>query len=154
MRNPNSDKDCLGATQSQIYSLFDEVLFKALAPPFPKMELLQFDGCLKGDEVKVKLHFGLFTQHWDSLITESGSDTQKSFFIDEGTRLPFFLKSWKHTHLIRQAGEDVFIEDNIDLKWSSPFWSVFVYPGLYLSFLYRKPVYRRYFSKNERKFPH
>lgn len=143
-----------GANQIQIYSLFNEALFKALAPPFPKMQVLKFDGCRKGDEVQVKLHFGLFAQRWDSIITESGSDEQKSFFIDEGTRLPFFLKSWKHTHIIRQAGEDVIIEDNIDLKWSSPIWATLIFPGLYLSFLYRKPIYRKYFSRSGRKFPH
>lgn len=142
------------ANHSAVFSLFNESLFKALAPPFPPFRLMRFDGCKKGDRVELELNFLLFKQQWNSLITEDGVSKDVSYFVDEGTRLPFFLRSWKHRHLIKQKNQDVIIEDEIHAEFSSALWKILFFPGLYLSFAYRKPVYRRFFSKILHKSRH
>jgi ligand-binding SRPBCC domain-containing protein len=131
----------------EVFSLFDEKLFSALAPPFPPFKLQRFDGCKTGDEVHIVLGAGSFKQLWHSLIIDNQESSKESYFVDEGKILPFFLKTWLHKHIIKQEGKDVIIVDDIQLSWTSPLWKVLIYPGLYLSFLYRKPVYKSYFSK-------
>jgi ligand-binding SRPBCC domain-containing protein len=130
-----------------VFLLFDEALFKALAPPFPPFTLQRFDGCETGNEVHILLGAGPFKQAWHSIIIQHQVDEKEAFFIDEGKILPFFLRTWVHKHQIIQDGEDVVIVDDIKFTWSSPVWFILIYPGLYLSFLYRKPIYKRYFAK-------
>ena len=102
---------------------FNATLFKKLSPPFPKVNLLRFDGCSKGDQVQLELNFILFKQRWFSLITFDNTDTERFEFIDEGTVLPFFLKEWKHHHIIEYKGEaSCKVIDSI--RYKSPFMSV------------------------------
>ncbi|MDB5261041.1 MAG: hypothetical protein JWQ14_322, partial [Adhaeribacter sp.] len=74
-----------------VFKGFDEALFLALAPPFPKFKLLRFDGSQPGDTVAIELNFGLFCQTWTSLITQSQITDQEAWFIDEGQQLPWPL---------------------------------------------------------------
>ncbi|MCH7413129.1 hypothetical protein MM213_06520 [Belliella sp. R4-6] len=126
---------------------FDETLFKKLSPPFPPVKLLRFDGSSKGDLVTLELNFIFFKQKWTSEITEDRTDEQEFYFIDEGTVLPFFLKSWRHKHRIIKSGEGSIIRDEI--SYSGPFglMTLLLYPALYLQFLYRKPIYKKLFKK-------
>ncbi len=133
------------ANYLRVFAQFDKALFEALAPPFPKPNLLRFDGSKQGDEVHIQLvlPFGI-KQDWVSVITEDSHNEQAAWFIDEGEKLPFFLTTWKHRHLIQKKTENsCYIID--DITFTSPFgW--LLYPVLYLQFLYRKPIYRRYFA--------
>ena len=125
---------------------FTSELFLKLNPPFLPVVLRQFDGCKKGDKVWLELNFFLFKQTWESLITES-TDLEKEFsFTDEGVILPFFLKSWKHHHLVIRENGISFIVDDIYFKTPSVVTNYLLYPFLYLQFLYRKPVYRKFFN--------
>lgn len=126
---------------------FTKDLFLKLNPPFPPVKLLQFGGCKKGDQVELELNFIFFKQRWLSDITEDGSNAQEIYFIDEGVKLPFFLKTWKHRHrLINQNGQCLIVDD---IQFTTPLWlmNYLLYPALYLQFLYRKPIYRRIFGK-------
>ncbi|MCH7397660.1 hypothetical protein MM236_06655 [Belliella sp. DSM 107340] len=126
---------------------FDETLFTKLSPPFPPVKLLRFDGSSKGDLVTLELNFIFFKQKWTSEITEDRTDEKEFYFIDEGTALPFFLKSWRHKHRIIKSGDSSIIRDEI--SYSGPFrlMTVLLYPALYLQFLYRKPIYKKLFKK-------
>lgn len=126
---------------------FTEKLFNKLAPPFPPFTLNRFDGCEKGDKVELTLNFLLFKQQWNSEIISHGETESKSFFIDKGTKLPFFLSFWEHHHIIEQHGTDVSIIDDIRFTIKPKLAFPFIYPGLYLVFLYRKPIYKKFFSK-------
>lgn len=131
----------------QVKEGFTEDLFKALNPPFPPVKLEKFDGCKKGDQVVLELNFILFKQRWVSDIIDHKTDDQKFEFIDEGVALPFFLKSWRHHHLVIKNGDNTSqIVDDITFK--SPFilFDLLLYPALYFQFLYRKPVYKRLFK--------
>jgi ligand-binding SRPBCC domain-containing protein len=129
-----------------VWEGFDEALFLQLAPPLPRIRLLQFDGCLRGNEVRVELNFVFFKQEWISLITEQGQNETEIWFVDEGEKLPFFLRAWRHRHRILRVGSGSQIVDEIEYR--SPLWllDVLLYPSLWLQFAYRKPIYRRVFS--------
>jgi ligand-binding SRPBCC domain-containing protein len=131
----------------QVAAKFDENLFSALNPPFPPVKLLRFDGSRKGDEVHLELNFLLFKQVWKSLIVENGEKEGEVYFIDKGIKLPFFLSCWQHRHIIRQQGEYTAIIDDIQFKTPFFLFDFLMYPVLYGQFLYRKPVYKTYFSK-------
>lgn len=130
----------------RVWAGFDENLFKHLAPPFPPVRVLRFDGCLRGDVVSLQLNFLLFKQQWTSLITEQQSSQQEIFFVDEGTKLPFFLRYWRHKHrLIKVSDTETVIADEIEFKTPSLFTDYLVYPILWAQFVYRKPIYKRVF---------
>ena len=126
---------------------FNENLFKALNPPFPPVKLKRFDGSRKGDIVELELNFILFRQVWRSEIVDDGKTNQEWYFIDEGVKLPFFLRYWRHHHRVVRQGEGSQIID--DIRFRSPFWlmDLLLYPVLALQFLYRKPVYKKVFAK-------
>jgi ligand-binding SRPBCC domain-containing protein len=128
----------------EVFKRFDKELFLKLAPPFPPIKLLRFDGCQKGDWVKVQLNFIFFKQNWESYITENEQNESEIYFVDEGKKLPFFLRYWHHKHLIVcQNEQQSWIID--DITYHSPFklLDYLLYPMMYLQFVYRKPIYRK-----------
>ena len=130
-----------------VKSGFTQDLFLALNPPFPKVKLLQFDGCEKDDIVCLELNFIFFKQVWKSIITEDETNKKEFRFIDEGTKLPFFFKYWKHHHRVISDGKGAKIVDDIVFKTPLLIPEFLMYPALYLQFLYRKPVYKKFFKK-------
>ena len=133
-------------TKEAVFAGFDRKLFLQLAPPFPKLNLVRFDGCTKENEVHLETDFILFKQKWISLIVENGSSENEIYFIDEGTTLPFPLKTWQHKHIVRQTENTVEIEDNIVFSTKNKVADILIYLPLYLLFAYRKPVYKRFFK--------
>ncbi|WP_460975862.1 SRPBCC family protein [Spirosoma knui] len=141
-------KTQVNTSLSIVWSGFDRALFSQLSPPFPPVEVVRFDGCLQGDVVHLRLNFGVFRQDWISLITDQQRTDSEIFFIDEGTRLPFFLRYWRHRHrLIRDESDKTILID--DITYRTPFWltDYLFYPIMWLLFAYRKPIYRRVFNK-------
>ncbi len=131
-----------------VWNGFNESLFTKLAPPFPPVKLLRFDGSEEGDEVHLELNFIFFKQTWVSIITENIKTEKEIYFIDKGIKLPFFLNFWQHKHRIVKAvdmkrGIYSLIIDEIE--FGSPF-GILLYPILFLQFLYRKPIYKKIFS--------
>jgi ligand-binding SRPBCC domain-containing protein len=126
---------------------FNADLFKALNPPFPPVKLLRFDGSSRGDLVSLELNFILFKQVWTSEITADHLDEKEFYFIDEGIKLPFFLKKWRHKHLLISCGKDkTLIVDEINYSGPNLLLSLLIYPVLYLQFSLRNPVYKKVFS--------
>lgn len=132
----------------KVFEQFDENLFNALKPPFPPMELQRFDGSRKGDEVHMLLNFIFFKQNWNAKIIEDGEKENELYFIDVGSKLPFFLKDWQHYHSIQklETGKSVIIDD-IDFKTPFILLDYLMYPAMYFQFWMRQPVYKKYFQK-------
>ncbi|MEM7550481.1 MAG: hypothetical protein AAF363_12440 [Bacteroidota bacterium] len=130
----------------QVVDGFNEELFMSLNPPFPPVDLKRFDGCKKGDFVELKLNFLLFKQIWKSEITEDVEKEGYFHFVDVGIKLPFFLKKWKHKHVIKKSNGGAIIEDNITFNTPFILTDFVMYPALYLQFLYRKPIYKKIFK--------
>ncbi len=137
------------ASKEDVKKGFTEELFMSLNPPFPPVELLRFDGCKKGDTVALKLNFFVLRQHWISVITKENEDEKEWFFIDKGVDLPFFLKRWRHKHIVLNVGSGSAIKDHISYSTGYLFSDLLMYPVLYLQFLYRKPIYRKKFRKHQ-----
>ncbi len=130
------------SSHSDVFKSFDEKLFVALKPPLLPMNLLRFDGCEIGDQVHIDLGFKI----WISLITERVESLEESFFVDEGSQLPFPLRAWRHQHLIKKNGDHTLIIDNINFSSGFSLLDYAIYPFLYFMFWLRKPVYRKFFG--------
>ncbi|MBC6991835.1 SRPBCC family protein [Hymenobacter sp. BT491] len=134
----------------QVFMGFTRDLFLRLAPPFPTMRLLRFDGCTPGDRVEIELLVGPARFRWTSLITEAGQLPDGSmYFIDEGQELPRPLRYWRHRHLIEHnpVRSGSIIVDDITYRTSSRLLDLLIYPLMWAQFAYRKPIYRRTFAR-------
>lgn len=129
----------------KVKSGFTEELFLSLNPPFPPVKLLEFGGCQTGDVVSLQLNFILFKQTWTSHIIEDGKSEQQWHFVDQGVKLPFFLKSWTHRHVVRKGVKGSVIMDDITYTTGTLITDLLMYPVLLGQFLYRKPVYKKIF---------
>ncbi len=129
-----------------VWANFNAALFKKLSPPFPPSRLLRFDGSMPGDEVHIELNFLFFKQVWVSRITDQRQTPDEIYFVDEGVKLPFFLRAWHHKHRIVRRDEGSIIIEEIDFKTPSILTDWLFYPILYGQFRYRKPVYKREFT--------
>ena len=133
----------------EVFEGFDEKLFIKLAPPFPKVSLQRFDGSNIGNKVIIKLHFIFFSQIWESEITDKKEEENEIFFVDEGIKLPFFLKKWKHKHIIKQDENNInksLIIDDIYFQTPFKLFNFIMFPAIWLQFAYRKPIYKRFFN--------
>jgi ligand-binding SRPBCC domain-containing protein len=139
---------------TDVWSGFNQSLFIKLAPPFIPFQLLRFDGCRKGDEVHIELSFFVKKQTWISVITENKTTENEIYFIDEGKQLPFFLSSWRHQHIIKSADGQTAIIDKIEFQSHNPIATILLYPFLFMQFYYRKPIYKKIFTKNQAKNEH
>ena len=131
-----------------VWAGFDRSLFDQLSPPFPPVDVVRFDGCRPGDVVHLRLNFLLFRQDWTSLITDQQTSPDEIYFIDQGTRLPFFLTYWQHRHrLLRDPAGGTVIVDDVTFRTPLRLTDYLMYPLLWLQFAYRKPIYRRVFRE-------
>ena len=124
-----------------IQKRFDADLFRYLLPP--GAQLIEYGGSNKGDIVHLKLPVA---GEWVSEITEEGASADTCYFIDEGRKLPFPLKEWRHKHILHRAGKSTIIEDNMNFSTGKIITDILFYPVLYLSFLPRVWQYKRYFK--------
>ncbi len=90
----------VAGTPAEVFARFSEELFEALAPRFPKLTVLCYDGNQPGDVVHLKLSFGLWSQEWISKISQLDESPEKIRMVDIGVVLPFPLKTWTHHHRI------------------------------------------------------
>ena len=133
---------------ARVLAGFTEALFRALAPPFPRLKLLRYDGCQTDDIVEIELNALVARPRWTSLITDHGALPDGTrFFVDEGQRLPAPLRQWRHRHLIAPApgGGSVIVED-ITYGTGRAWLDRLIYPAMWAQFALRGPVYRRWFG--------
>ena len=134
-------KSKVQADLETVYRRFDADLFTYLLPP--GAQLLAFGGSKKGDIVHLKLPLA---GEWISEITEDGASEHQCYFIDEGRKLPFPLKTWRHKHILHGSGSETIIEDNMTFLTGNALLNVLFYPVLFLAFLPRVWQYKRYFK--------
>jgi ligand-binding SRPBCC domain-containing protein len=139
-----------------VWAGFNLSLFERLAPPFPPVRVLRFDGCQTGDVVSLELNFIFFRQRWtshiiDQRIEPGGSQPAEIYFIDQGVELPFFLRTWHHKHRLIEHGSGTIIADEITYQTPYRLLDYLTYPLLWIQFAYRKPIYKRTFRPLENK---
>jgi ligand-binding SRPBCC domain-containing protein len=135
-------------TPRSVFAGFDRALFLRLAPPGVRLTLHQFDEPLAtGGVVHLEVRFfGLLRQEWYNRITALQTSDTLCDFVDEGERLPFPLRQWRHHHIIRQGTQGTEIVDDITYHSPNRVLDVLMFPFVYAQFWYRKPVYRKYFA--------
>ncbi|GAB2800318.1 hypothetical protein GCM10027275_52910 [Rhabdobacter roseus] len=136
----------VAAPLARVWRGFDATLFQKLSPPFPPVRLLRFDGSQRGDVVSLELNFLFFKQRWISEITEQAEVPDEIYFVDQGTRLPFFLTYWRHKHRLIRHGQGTLIRDEIEYRTPLRVLDYLLYPLLYAQFAYRKPIYKKVFD--------
>jgi len=129
-----------------VFQGFGPELFKALNPPWMPMKLIRFDGCTTGDRVILQPGIPPLSFTWISKITEHGKSESGIWFVDEGEKLPFFLKKWRHVHYIADYKDYSIIIDDIQFSFTSPLF-IPLYPLMFMQFHYRKGAYRRFFAR-------
>ena len=134
-------KSKVKAELTTVSKRFDAELFTYLLPP--GAQLIAFGGSKKGDIVHLKLPLA---GEWISEITENGTTADKHYFIDEGRKLPFPLKEWRHKHILHRSGKETIIEDNMTYSLGNSILNVLFYPILLLAFLPRTWQYKKYFK--------
>lgn len=132
---------------AQVWEQFDAQLLMQLSPPFPPVKLISF-GQKIGEKVTLELDFFIKRQIWVSKITDFYLTVDEIYFVDEGEQLPFFLSYWKHKHRIIKKGSGSQIIDEIEFRTPTILTDYIFYPILYLQFLYRKPIYRKFFKNH------
>jgi ligand-binding SRPBCC domain-containing protein len=130
-----------------VFHAFDEQLFRKLAPPYPRLKLLRFDGSAPGDVVEVELQTGIRSFRWASLITEREITDRAAWFVDEGQEVPPPLRTWRHKHLVTQHGSGAIIHDIIEYSTGYKVLDVMLYPFMLAAFGMRKPVYKKVFRQ-------
>lgn len=137
----------INAHHESVRKRFDESLFRVLAPPFPKMNLIEFGGIELDMKTHLVLDFLLFKDEWISVVTATKSSDDAFYFVDEGTKLPFFLRRWYHKHhIIRVSDQESIIQDCIHFQTPYLLLDILMYPAMFLQFLWRKPIYKRFFN--------
>jgi len=131
-----------------IMEQFDRKLFEALKPKQGKMEIVKFTGSKKGDLVHLRFLSPIKTE-WISKIVADGIDEKEAFFIDEGVTLPFPLSFWRHEHIVQKITHNTsYIIDDMTFKGVNIFFTLLLYPALYIAFYPRKKIYRSYFKRS------
>lgn len=133
-------------SRSKVWSAFNRELFLALAPPYPKVELLRFDGCSVNDEVHLLLKLGFAQLPWNARIVDEGSTETTTYFIDKGIVLPFPLQRWVHVHLIEDSSCGCTITDEVTFTSGNGLVDLLIYPFLFPTIYFRKFIYRRIFK--------
>lgn len=139
-------KTAVGQHYKTVFDAFDEKLFQKLAPPYPRVTLLRFDGSKPGDIVEIEMQTGLKTFRWTSLIVALSITEKEAYFIDEGQILPPPLKQWRHKHLVEATGTGAVIHDIITYSTGNKLLDLFLYPFMLAQFSYRKPIYKKVFK--------
>jgi ligand-binding SRPBCC domain-containing protein len=132
-----------------VFNAFDERLFRKLAPSYPKLKLLRFDGSEPGDMIEIEMQTGVKNFLWTSLITEKNVTDTEAYFVDRGQQLPPPLKDWEHKHLITKNGTGAIIHDIITYSTGSTLLDLILYPVMHLQFGMRAPIYKQEFGNDK-----
>lgn len=131
---------------ADVTAQFNQNLFLALAPAFPKLSLTRYEGQRTGDEIDITLDFGLWKSRWLARILSSWQDAKTWGFIDEGTVLPFPFTYWHHKHLVEAQGDSACLVIDAVHFAAGPYWlSVCMRPIVVGMLQGREPQYKRYF---------
>lgn len=133
----------------KVFSGFDHSLLLKLSPPGFRVQLLKADPPeMAGGRIALKVTIlGLIHQDWENEFSQYEIGESECHFVDEGRKMPFPIKRWRHDHRVQRDGDHARIVD--DVTYSSGLLVVdwLLYPVMWMQFAYRRPIYRRHFGK-------
>jgi len=135
----------------KIFAGFGLELFRRLNFPLTPLQVIRFDGCILHGITHVKIGIPPLAVEWIGLNTELQQQTDEIFFVDEGQKLPFFLRYWRHKHriILTAPGQSV-IRDEVEFRSAGKLAEMLLYPLLWMQFAWRIPIYRKYFTSPRR----
>ena len=140
-------KSVVKCNYEKVSTDFSSDLFGYLLPPKFVASLVAYEGSTPGSKVHIRFKLP-WPSDWISIIKSETKDAGKYVFVDEGEKLPFGLKSWRHIHSVVKVDEDhTQIIDDMSFSVGNKIFDYFVFPVLYLSFYPRKKLYKKYFEK-------
>ena len=130
---------------AEVFAGFNRELFEYLMPPSFLAVADVYQGEDPGCRVRVRFKWPIASV-MEVEIVERQLQNNESYFVDEGRKLPFPLKKWRHKHWVKCAGEGhSIIVDDIEFDGGYFWMNLLLYPVLYLAFYLRKPKYQSYF---------
>jgi ligand-binding SRPBCC domain-containing protein len=133
-----------------VFLRFNHSLLLQLTPPGMRMELLEFQDPQEPNgkiEMRVTI-LGLIKQEWENAFSDYELGEAECHFVDQGVKMPFPIRLWRHDHRVLADGPDQAII-NDDVTFGSGFFLMdwMLFPILWLQFRYRRPIYRRVFGR-------
>lgn len=130
-----------------IKNKFDKELFIYLSPDIIPFKLKRFDGCRLNDEIHILLGMAVIKQEWISIITDEKEADHGWYFVDEGKKLPWPLKTWKHVHRVDRLGDqESRIVDDITYDCGNEILNRLMKPFLWSVFVIRPGRYHKFFQ--------
>ncbi|MFM6948886.1 MAG: SRPBCC family protein [Aquirufa sp.] len=140
----------INSTIDLVWKQFDKDLLEKLSPPFPLIRISTFDGCNVNDNVVIEMNFLLYKTSWSSLIIENQTSESEKYFIDQGIKMPFGLKYWKHKHGLKMINDhQTAIIDSIEFQTNYRILDYILFPLFYGMILYRIPLYKKLLSTKQ-----
>lgn len=133
--------------QKEVFEKFTKELLLFVSMPYPRFKLIHFNGSSVGSVVEAELDMIIKKVKWVSVVTEHEVQSEKSWFVDEGTVMPFGMIYWRHKHLVEQRNDGAYIIDDLTFHGNNFFKSLMLYFMFIPAFYYRKPRYKMYFKK-------
>lgn len=130
-----------------IFSLFNKDMFYFLTKNGP-VHPTRYDG----DDIGSEIHLDMllpWKDKWVSIITDRVLKEDMCFFVDEGKKLPFGIKTWRHEHIVQKESDGVKILDEIEFSSGNWLLDRFWYISFLPQFLARKKQYKQYLNRYE-----
>ncbi len=130
------------AKAKDIIKSFDVDFFLKLSPPFLDVEVNQFDGYKTEDSIKITTNFLGYYQFWHNQVIDYFETDKEVSFIEQAIETPFPVTSWQHKHKIIQIDDEhCYIIDDVEYSCINFFFENMIYPAVFLTMYYRRPVY-------------
>ena len=130
-----------------VYSVFDFRLLAALSPPMMKPEAKLYEGNKHGDQLHFLIRTPIGRFPWKGKVTEENISENEIYFVDEGIEMAFGMRAWKHKHRLIKTNEGTLIRDEVFFDTKNPVLKYVLLPGVWMQFLYRKPLYEKIVKK-------
>ena len=130
-----------------VYRVFDFRLLAKLSPPFMKPEAKLYEGNKPGHQLYFIIHTPIGGYPWKGKVTEENISENEIYFVDEGIDMAFGMSAWKHKHRLIKTDTGTLVRDEVYFDTKNPLWKYVLLPGVWLQFLYRKPLYEKIVKK-------
>lgn len=132
----------------EIMSKFTQDLLLDLTPPFMDIEITQFDGNKKDDEIHIVASILGSYQSWVNIIKEAKETEDEVYFVDEAKEMPSPFTYWRHTHKVKRLNDTHSeIIDEVIFDTQNSILDLIMYPIVYSLMYYRKPIYMDKFNE-------
>jgi ligand-binding SRPBCC domain-containing protein len=133
------------STFQKVVDGFNRQLLESLSPDLMQLRILRYDGQKTGDCFTMQMGPPLLNIRWEGRVTAAGQTPATFWFEDEGLKLPFPLKAWRHRHVVRKAGDEAVIMDIVSYTTGNRILDILCFPFLKAMFRGRIKKYQRYF---------